>query len=202
MQDHLVKQNQLSAVASESEFTFTSLAEVEPCDDFIGQERARKAISMGLEIEQQGYNLYVMGEPGTGKISMVMRQLETAARLGNGQADWVYINNFDDVREPWVIQLPAGLGKTLIKNCQSMVNQILVSVPAAFESPNYQREKNAVDQLFNERFESAVETIEQQANQRSIALYQEGLNISFSPIIDGEAVDGRKIRKFKPGAKK
>ena len=38
---------------------------------FIGQDRARDALSFGLGIEARGYNLYIMGEQATGRFTLV-----------------------------------------------------------------------------------------------------------------------------------
>ena len=43
---------------------------------FIGQERAREALTFGLGINTKGYNLYVMGEPATGRFTLVKDYIE------------------------------------------------------------------------------------------------------------------------------
>ena len=42
----------------------------------IGQERAMKALRMGLELYRPGYNVFVCGLVGTGRTSTVKRMLE------------------------------------------------------------------------------------------------------------------------------
>jgi hypothetical protein len=37
----------------------------------IGQERAKNALSFGLGVDFQGYNLYVMGEQASGRFTLV-----------------------------------------------------------------------------------------------------------------------------------
>ena len=180
---------QLSAQLRAKDLPFSSLDDLDSNVEFLGQKRAKKALAFGLETERSGYNLFVMGNSGTGRISMVMRHLQDKAKLKGPQPDWVYVNNFDEPREPWVIQLPAGSGKQLVKDCQLMVGRLMVTIPAAFENPSYQRRKTAIEKLFSQRFEAAVESMEKDANQRDFALYQDSSNISFSPVIDGKPVD-------------
>ena len=103
------------------------------------------------------------------------------------------MNNFEDVREPWVIELPTGMGKKLVTDCRQFVDRILAILPAAFENPGYQRQKTAIDRLFNSKIESAITILEKEANEKSISLYQEASNISFSPVIDGQIVDDIKF---------
>ena len=67
---------------------------------FIGQERAREALTFGLGISTRGYNLYVMGEPATGRFTLVKDYIERQVAQLPAPDDWCYINNFDDERQP------------------------------------------------------------------------------------------------------
>jgi len=185
--------DQLSAKISVNELPFPSILELQPSAEFLGQERAKKALAFGLDTGRSGYNLFVMGNSGTGRISMVMRYLESKARLQNSPADWIYVNNFEDIHEPWVIEMPTGQGKKLVADCRKLVNHLLVMIPAAFENLDYQRKKSAIDKYFKKKIESAIELLEKEAIQKNIALYQDASNISFSPIIDGQAIDDIKF---------
>lgn len=89
--------------------------------------------------------------------------------------------------------MPTGLGKKLVEDCQQMISRVLATVPAAFENPGYQRKKAAIDKNFNQKVESAIELLEKKAGKKNIALYRDASNISFSPIIDGQAVDDIKF---------
>lgn len=179
----------LSIQLSVNDLDFSSLSELEPSVEFLGQERAKKALSFGLETNRSGYNLFVMGDSGIGRISMVMRYLKAKAQLRGAQPDWVYINNFDEPREPWAMPLPAGNGKKLKRDCQKLVRRLLVTIPAAFENPSYQRKKTAIDKYFNQQVESAIELVEKEANQLNFAVYQDATTVSFSPLVDGAVVD-------------
>src|SRR5690606_32792562 len=67
---------------------------------FIGQDRARTALDFGLGIDANGYNLYVMGEPATGRFTLVHEYIAKHVSNITTPDDWCYINNFDDEREP------------------------------------------------------------------------------------------------------
>ena len=57
-------------------FKFKSTKEVGETHDFISQDRAVRAINMGLGIRKPGYNIYVAGYIGTGKTSVIKSFLE------------------------------------------------------------------------------------------------------------------------------
>jgi hypothetical protein len=43
--------------------------------NILGQERAQSALAFGVAMQNPGYNIYVMGEPGTGRLSMITNHL-------------------------------------------------------------------------------------------------------------------------------
>ena len=45
--------------------------------NIVGQARAQSALAFGVAMKAPGYNIFVMGEPGTGRLSMVSHYLET-----------------------------------------------------------------------------------------------------------------------------
>jgi len=60
-------------------FTFATTAELEPLTEIIGQKRAVGAVDFGVGIKSQGYNIYALGVPGTGKSRTIMEFLRREA---------------------------------------------------------------------------------------------------------------------------
>ncbi len=63
-----------------SQFSFTTTDELEPFFGVLGQERAVEALQFGVAMPRPGYNVYVMGEPGTGRFSFVRRYLKAEGK--------------------------------------------------------------------------------------------------------------------------
>ena len=59
--------------------TFQTTAELEATTEIIGQERAVDAIGFAIDIQRPGFNLFVLGESGSGRHSAVRRLLEAKA---------------------------------------------------------------------------------------------------------------------------
>ena len=57
-------------------FQFECTKDLAPLREFIGQERATRAVEFGLNMTTTGYNIYVAGLAGTGKTSMVEAYIE------------------------------------------------------------------------------------------------------------------------------
>lgn len=82
--------------------------EISPLEGIIGQERAIRALKFGLGIKECGFNIYVAGYPGTGKMTAVKDFLEEIAKTKPIPNDWCYVNNFSNPYEPKGIKLPPG----------------------------------------------------------------------------------------------
>ena len=46
---------------------FNTTADLPDRGDFIGQDRAVKALELGVSIQRKGYNIFALGQSGTGK---------------------------------------------------------------------------------------------------------------------------------------
>ena len=99
---------------------FTCTADMTPLEDFIGQERAMRAIQFGLEVDKPGFNIFVTGLTGTGKTSIIKAFLKkiTTERLPTDAdsafpEDWCYVYNFSDPDRPQVLKVHRGRGKVL-----------------------------------------------------------------------------------------
>ena len=172
---------QLIAKQPIKELGFKSTDDLDNYVGILGQERATSAIQFGVAMHRTGYNIYVMGESGTGRMSYLRKYLESEAKRQTPPDDWVYINNFDNPREPKVLRLPAGLGESLQKDFEHFIDSLMLTFPAAFENPTYQQKKSAIERDFNKSYDQAIDKIEQEALKRDIALFRDTGSLSFTP---------------------
>ncbi|MHB1368876.1 MAG: Lon protease family protein [Pseudomonadaceae bacterium] len=172
-----------------SQFNFNNTDELEPFLGVLGQERAVEALQFGVAMPRPGYNVYVMGEPGTGRFSFVRRYLRAEGKRLHTPADWLYINNFDEPREPRVLKLEPGSAAAFIADINQLIDNLLATFPAVFEHPSFQQKKSAIDRAFNQRYDKALDIIEKLALEKEIALYRDASNIAFTPMKDGKALD-------------
>ena len=169
---------------------------IKPFRDVIGQKGARDAIAFGVAMDRPGYNIFVSGEPGTGRLSLARQYLEEAALNKSTPPDWLYLNNFAEPREPIALALPAGQGKEFVAAMEKLVDRLFASFPAAFENPAYQRSKALIEREFTDRYRQAIDLVEHQARQQNVALFREGETISFVPIMDGKALSEEGFAAF------
>src|SRR3546814_13912779 len=89
-------------------------------------------------------------EPGTGRFSFVRRYLKAEGKRLDTPSDWVYVNNFDEPREPRVLELPHGGATAFIADINQLIDNLLATFPAVFEHPSFQQKKSAIDRGFNQ----------------------------------------------------
>lgn len=168
---------------------FETTDSLEVFSGFFGQKRAVEAISFGIAMQRPGYNLFVMGEPHTGRFSFAIENLKSAADNEIRPNDWVYLNNLSDNHHPQAICFPAGLAKAFDDDIKALVENLLLEMPAAFESPTYQRSKSRIERELNRHYDQAVESVEREARKHSIAVYRDAGSIGFTPVAEGHAMD-------------
>jgi len=158
-------------------------------DTLLGQERAQSALEFGVAMKNPGYNIFVMGEPGTGRLSMITNYLTQFAAKQEAPPSYAYVDNFDKSREPISVQLPAGQGQRFSKDIEQLIDDLLATFPTSFESPAYQQKKTTIERRFNQQYKSAIDLVDKKAEEMSVALYRDNDTITFLPIRDNKTLD-------------
>ena len=172
-----------------ADLDFETTEEIEDLDEVIGQDRALEAIRFAAAIAQQGYNLFVLGRPGTGKHTTVNRILKEKAAKEPVPPDWVYLNNFVTPHQPKALSLPTGQGRELQSAMAQLVEELRAAVPAAFESEDYRNRREALEQAARERQESAFQALREKAEAKNIALVRTPLGFAFAPMEGGGVME-------------
>lgn len=178
------------------EFAFETTTELEVVDDVIGQARAARAVEFGIGIRREGYNLFVMGPPGSGKHTLVRKHIAARAAGAERPADWVYVNNFEQPQKPIAIGLPPGRGDGLRRDMENLVEELRAAIPAVFESDEYSAKVEAIDAEFTERHEREFSALGEEATQHKIALLRTPTGFSFAPVKDGEIMTPEDFAKL------
>jgi ATP-dependent Lon protease len=123
---------------------FKTTDELEISECIIGQERALKAIKLGLAVKSPGYNIYAAGLTGTGKSSTIKFILEQIDTKGPIPDDIFYVYNFSHPEMPKVLLLPAGNGVSFANDMDELINSLKKALPKIFESNEYKKRSKEV----------------------------------------------------------
>lgn len=116
---------------------FATTSDLPTPQGMVGQERAQEAIDFALEMHDSRYNLFVNGDPGTGRRIAVATAVEAIAKGRPAAQDWCYVYNFDQPEEPHALALPPSLGRTFAHDVASFVQACRRELRQAFSSDAY-----------------------------------------------------------------
>lgn len=150
-------------------FDFETTAELESLDEIIGQPRAVEAIRFGVDIRREGYNIFVLGPPGTGKRSLIWQYLQGRAPEQPSPDDWCYVNNFEEPDRPLALRLPAGRGRALSAEVDRLLDDVPRALSAMFESDDYQERRRGVEERFIQEQQRAEQEFQEQAREQGLA---------------------------------
>ena len=142
-------------------FPFNTTADLPPLDGIIGQERAQKALALGVEIARAGYNIYVCGMPGTGRLSAVRQLLATRQDSATSPPDLCYVFAFKHPERPRLLTLQAGQGKMCKKAMEELLSTLKQDIPVLCAGENFQQRKEQLLQQSRRREQRLREQFEQ-----------------------------------------
>lgn len=175
---------------------FATTDELTPLDTMLGQQRAVGAVAFGLGIRRDGYNLFALGPPGTGKRTVVEYFTRRQAAAEPTPSDWVYVFNFSEAHKPRALSLPPGRGAGLRQDMQSLIEELKAALPAAFESDDYRTRRQIILDQFREMQEKAFGEVEALAKDRHIAIIRTPMGMALAPLRDGEVLKPEEFHRL------
>jgi ATP-dependent Lon protease len=151
---------------------FTSTDDLKASDQILGQERALKALELGLDMEYLGYNLFITGKSGTGRSTTIKRLLQNRKRVNVIFDDKCYVHNFKDPDMPRAISLPAGQGVQFKKDMENLLNTFRTHIPSLLESDKYQKSRDAITENFKKKQHTLVKDFEDRVKAENFTIVQ------------------------------
>ncbi|MEW6034133.1 MAG: AAA family ATPase [Chloroflexota bacterium] len=169
-------------------FCFQTTDEVEPLQEFIGQDRAIKAIEFGLSLNRPGYNIFVTGLTGTGKMSVIKAYLEkvvaekTGVDMPERLHDWCYVYNFPAPDRPRVVRLPKGQGKVFRGEVEQLLTSLRREVNKVFSGEEYENQRKEVVEKGQALREKLFREVDREAKARGFDIRPSPLGIAAIPL--------------------
>ncbi|MEZ4869191.1 MAG: ATP-binding protein [Caldilineaceae bacterium] len=178
------------------ELAFETTADLEGVHEIIGQPRAVEAVQFSIGIEQEGYNVFVLGPTGVGRHTLVCQYFADKAAGEAPPSDWVYVNNFAEGSKPHALRLPSGKGRELQQDMEQLIEELQTALSTAFESEEYQTRRQEAQQEFQEQQEQAFEEVQQKAREKNLALLRTPSGLIFAPVRDGEVLSAQEVQEL------
>lgn len=171
-----------------AQLPFATTDDLDPLDEPLGQDRAVAAVRFAIGMSQPGYNLFALGPEGTGKITLVRQFLEHAAAGQPAPDDWVYVHRFGESHRPRALRLPTGRGPDLKKEMERLVEDLRLTLPAAFEGEEYRTHRQALDEQFKESQDATLRAMQAEASKKGIAVIRTPVGLALAPMKEGEVL--------------
>ena len=173
-----------------------SKARPEAAEPFFGQQRAVDALRFAIEMDREGYNAYVLGPLGSHRHKLVEELAKERATTKPAPDDWCYINNFADPERPRALRLPAGKGAEFRDKMRTLISEMRLAIPAAFEADDYRNQLKALEAETQKEVEQQWRSLETKASGEGIAVLQTPTGYVLAPLLDGKVVDDKEFEKL------
>lgn len=202
LSSHRVPVEKLRPEFDPERFSFETTADLEKLpNEMIGQDRAVRAMEFGLTVEQSGYNLFVVGPSGTGRMTYTQDSVAKMAKTRPAPDDWCYVYNFENPDRPVVINLPAGWGQQFQRKIQVLLFDIERELRAAFSSEMYEKNKMAIIQEFRQKVEDLWKKTDTFALERNFQIERTTAGINTIPLRFGRPMERKEYERLHPTEK-
>lgn len=147
---------------------------------WIGQARAETAARFGLRLDQPGYNLFVLGEVGSGRTTLLRQMMQAEAVLRPVPPDLCYLHNFETPEHPRALRLPAGDGRLFRQSMAQWVKRLGTDIPKRLLEPDCKTESERIEKAYKTEEDMAYAAISAYAESRHFSLMREQGHMVFS----------------------
>lgn len=170
LKDKKLSVEKLRRTVNTESLGFRTTKSIGRLEGLVGQERAVHAVSFGLSVQSKGYNIFMVGEPGSGRTTYAMKELTDRAATMPAPDDWVYVYNFDEPGTPLAVRLPAGKGKELSKDAENAVEDLKSVLVKAFDNNEFEDNKAQLVKSFQEEVNKHMEELRKWAEEKHFAI--------------------------------
>ena len=179
---------------------FETTAQAELREGFIGQERALRALKMGVELSAPGYNVFVCGLAGTSRGGTIAHMIEDLHPATKPSLDRCYVNNFKLPDRPRLLSLPRGQANSFKKDMQAGVDFLRRRIPQVFEGEPFQRQKGRIVERFTVREKELMDDFTRRIAREQFALGHMQVGAvalpEIFPVLEGQMIPIEDISKM------
>jgi predicted ATP-dependent protease len=183
-----------------SRIPFETTAQAEPREGFIGQERALRALKMGVELSAPGYNVFVCGLAGTSRGGTIARMIQELHPSTKESLDRCYVNNFKLPDRPRLLALPRGQADSFKKDVQAGIDFLRRRIPQVFEGEPFQRQKGRIVERFTVREKELMDDFTRRIAREQFALGHMQVGAvalpEIFPVLEGQMVPIEDVSKM------
>lgn len=162
---------------------------------WIGQERAKQAAQFGMGMTGPNYNLFVLGEVGSGRTTLLSQMMHTQALKTPIPPDLCYLHNFEEPGRPCALRLEAGQGRVLRQLMIQLTKRLQSEVPKRLEQDDFKAESKRIETAYKTEEEQGYLALSAYAEAHNFALLRDQGHMVFTlkdaqgvPVTAGKAL--------------
>jgi predicted ATP-dependent protease len=179
---------------------FETTADAPLAEGVIGQDRAIRAIQMGLEVGAPGYNIFVCGLSGSSRGGLITRMIRELEPHTEAAPDRCYVNNFKAPDRPRLLTLPRGKAISFKKDMTAGIDFLRRRIPQVFEGEPFQRQKGRIVERFTIREKELMDDFTRRIAKEQFALGRMQVGAvalpEIFPVLDGQMVPVEELPKL------
>ncbi|NJD23075.1 MAG: peptidase, partial [Melioribacter sp.] len=153
-------------------FDFEDTEKVKPIEGIVGQERALKALRLGVDLKSSGYNIFITGLSGTGKFTAIKQMLESITPDCSHLSDYAYVNNFQDEDRPLLLQFPSGQAIKFRKDLSWVIKFLQEKIPQLLSTDPFTAKKKQMLNEFGQTQQKMMNDFEEKLKKDHFTLGQ------------------------------
>ncbi len=186
-------------------FGFETTSDLPEFEGTIGQTRAQSALEFGLDVSNsvQGFNIYALGQQGTGKMTTVKNLILKKAASETVPPDQCYVYNFAKPDYPRTLELHPGEGVIFQKDMVELTKVLRAEITKVFESKEYEKQKNKIFEALQIKQRDLFSELEDEAKNNSFSIRKLTHGLVVAPVKkDGEALTDEEFAALDADTKK
>lgn len=158
--------------------------------------RAFQSLNFGLHLRRNQNHIFIMGEPGVGRIGMTKSVLREAAKRKDIPKDVVLVSDFSESNKTQYLYFTAGHGHAFKQAMEEFITQLKTQLPIVFDGHAYQLKNQQLENELAQKQEAALTPAFELAESLSIEIQQNENNFVLLAVVDGERLRMSELKQL------
>lgn len=146
--------------------------------------RAYQSLNFGLHLKRNQNHIFIMGEPGVGRIGMTKALLKQAAQQKPNPTDVVLVSDFSVTNKTQYLYFDSGQGRAFRVAIEGLVSQLKAQLPIVFDGHAYQLLSQQLENKMTAKQQTVLQPAYDLAESLNIEIMQTENSFILSAIIE------------------
>ncbi len=187
---------QLKRFLDYKDIPFETTKEVTPDYNIKAQPRYEKSMELGLNIKNEGFNIFVLGEDCLGKTTYTEKMVRDLAKTEEFNYDYCMINNFQDEQSPITVKLKKGDAIKLKNDMENKLNYLKKDFDLYSLLPNIEHKREKMLMEYQRYKDEVILTLVEEMRKFDFAIKSTKQGIFLMPILDDKILSEEEVEKL------